>query len=94
MAKVSVSNLSSGSELLNDAESFLTDMSDTELQISGGGGFGGGDFGGGGFPDGGFGGFPNRGFPDRDVFFDGRGNVNIGIFDFPFGRRRFDRRFC
>jgi hypothetical protein len=90
MAKVSVSNLSNGSELLNDAESFLTDMSDAELQVSGGGGFG-------GFPDRGFGGFPDRGFggfPDRDVFFDGRGNVNIGIFDFPFGRRRFDRRFC
>jgi hypothetical protein len=35
---ISISNLANGSALLNDEESFLTDLSDAELQISGGGG--------------------------------------------------------
>ncbi|MCU0552387.1 MAG: hypothetical protein MUC48_23905 [Leptolyngbya sp. Prado105] len=38
MAQISISNLSDGSALLNDSESFLMDLSDAELQISGGGG--------------------------------------------------------
>lgn len=40
MSMISISNLSDGSTLLTDAESFLTDLSDAELQISGGGGCG------------------------------------------------------
>jgi hypothetical protein len=37
MTQISISNLSDGSALLNDSESFLMDLSDAELQISGGG---------------------------------------------------------
>jgi hypothetical protein len=74
MAKISISNLPDGSELLNDSESFLLDLSDAELQISGGsgkggrggkGGFGGrgskGGFGGRGSKSGFGGGFGGRG---------------------------------
>ncbi|BAU10902.1 hypothetical protein LEP3755_13940 [Leptolyngbya sp. NIES-3755] len=41
MTQISISNLSDGSALLNDSESFLMDLSDAELQISGGGCYGG-----------------------------------------------------
>jgi hypothetical protein len=88
MTQLSSSNLPDGSELLNDSESFLADLSDTELQISGGGkgGFGGPGFGGPGFGGPGFGG-PGfgPGFPGG-FFFAGTKKFfkkGFGFFGFP-----------